>query len=134
NVKAMMGQAFTRMDLITREEFDVQAELLARARERVDQLDAQVRQLEARVAALEGGPSSQADACGPAALRVTIPARRAFRAAAVLAYWRFSIRNRHDSCHPCQPGPLWRRGAGCASRNAPGAGPAGLYRRGPARH
>ncbi|OZI22720.1 accessory factor UbiK family protein [Bordetella genomosp. 7] len=62
NVKAMMGQAFTRMDLITREEFDVQTELLARARERVDQLDAQVRQLEARVAALEGGPSSQADA------------------------------------------------------------------------
>jgi len=53
NVKAMMGQAFTRMDLVTREEFDVQAELLARARERVDQLDAQVRQLEARVAALE---------------------------------------------------------------------------------
>lgn len=53
NVKAMMGQAFTKMDLITREEFDVQADLLARARERVEQLDAQVRQLEARVAALE---------------------------------------------------------------------------------
>ncbi|MBV7485800.1 accessory factor UbiK family protein [Bordetella sp. BOR01] len=54
NAKAMMGQAFTKMDLITREEFDVQAELLARARERVDQLDAQVRQLETRVATLEG--------------------------------------------------------------------------------
>lgn len=53
NVKAMMGQAFTRMDLITREEFDVQNELLARARERVDQLDAQVRQLETRLSALE---------------------------------------------------------------------------------
>jgi len=56
NVKAMMGQAFTKMDLITREEFDVQADLLARARERVDQLDAQVRELEARVAALETRP------------------------------------------------------------------------------
>jgi len=54
NVKAVMGQAFTKMDLITREEFDVQAELLARARERVDQLHTRVRQLEARVAALEG--------------------------------------------------------------------------------
>lgn len=53
NVKAMMAQAFTRMDLVTREEFDVQAELLARARERVDQLATQVQQLEARAAALE---------------------------------------------------------------------------------
>lgn len=54
NVKAMMGQAFAKMDLITREEFDVQADLLARARERVDQLQTQVQQLEARVAAMEG--------------------------------------------------------------------------------
>jgi len=56
NVKAMMGQAFTKMDLITREEFDVQAELLARSRERVEQLSAQIQQLEARVAALEVKP------------------------------------------------------------------------------
>jgi len=38
NVKAFMAQAFTRLDLVTREEFDVQAELLARLRERVDAL------------------------------------------------------------------------------------------------
>lgn len=56
NVKAMMGQAFTKMDLITREEFDVQAELLTRSRERVEQLSAQIQQLEARVAALEIKP------------------------------------------------------------------------------
>lgn len=56
NAKAMMGQAFTKMDLITREEFDVQAELLARSRERVEQLSVQVQQLEARVAALEIKP------------------------------------------------------------------------------
>jgi len=31
NVKAFMAQAFSRMDLVTREEFDVQADLLARA-------------------------------------------------------------------------------------------------------
>jgi len=40
NVRAFMAQAFTRMDLVTREEFDVQADLLARLRERVDTLEA----------------------------------------------------------------------------------------------
>lgn len=53
NVKAMMGQAFNKMDLITREEFDIQADLLANARERLDQLNAQFQLLEARVSALE---------------------------------------------------------------------------------
>lgn len=56
NVKAMMGQAFTKMDLITREEFDIQAELLARSREQIEQLSAQIQQLEARIAALETTP------------------------------------------------------------------------------
>ena len=31
NVRAMMAQAFTKMDLVTREEFDVQADLRAPA-------------------------------------------------------------------------------------------------------
>ena len=48
----MMAQAFTKMDLVTREEFDVQADLLARTRARVDQLAAQVQQLEERLSAL----------------------------------------------------------------------------------
>jgi len=43
----MMSQAFTKMDLVTREEFDVQADLLARTRARVDQLAAQVESLQA---------------------------------------------------------------------------------------
>lgn len=46
NVRAMMSQAFTKMDLVTREEFDVQADLLARTRARVDQLAAQVESLQ----------------------------------------------------------------------------------------
>lgn len=54
NVRAMMAQTFTKLDLVTREEFDIQADLLARARSRVDQLAAQVEQLEARLAALDG--------------------------------------------------------------------------------
>jgi len=51
NVKAMMGQAFNRMDLVTREEFDVQVELLARTRAQADALEARIRELEARLAA-----------------------------------------------------------------------------------
>ncbi len=39
NVKAFMGQAFTRMDLVTREEFEVQADLLSRAQVRIEALE-----------------------------------------------------------------------------------------------
>lgn len=46
NMKALMMQTFSRMDLITREEFEVQAELLGRALERVESLEARVRALE----------------------------------------------------------------------------------------
>lgn len=53
NVKAFMGQAFNRMDLVTREEFDVQVDLLSRAQVRIDALEQHLRALEARVAALD---------------------------------------------------------------------------------
>nr|WP_269498644.1 accessory factor UbiK family protein [Castellaniella sp. S9] len=46
NMKALMAQTFARMDLITREEFDVQAALLARTIERVEALEARVQALE----------------------------------------------------------------------------------------
>jgi BMFP domain-containing protein YqiC len=46
NMKAFMTQAFSRMDLVTREEFDIQADLLARALERVESLEARVQALE----------------------------------------------------------------------------------------
>lgn len=59
-VKAFMTQAFARMDLVTREEFDIQVELLARALE-------QLRQLEARVQALEDGILAKAAASGATA-------------------------------------------------------------------
>lgn len=55
NVRSMMTQAFTRLDLVTREEFDVQADLLARARTKVDQLSEQLRQLQSRLDAIEAG-------------------------------------------------------------------------------
>ena len=53
NVRAMMTQAFSKLDLVPREEFDVQADLLARPRARVDQLAATVEQLETRLSALD---------------------------------------------------------------------------------
>ncbi|MFV0284475.1 MAG: accessory factor UbiK family protein [Castellaniella sp.] len=46
NMKAFMAQTFARMDLVTREEFDIQADLLARALERVESLEARVQALE----------------------------------------------------------------------------------------
>ncbi|HET8596286.1 MAG TPA: accessory factor UbiK family protein [Castellaniella sp.] len=49
NMKALMAQTFARMDLITREEFDIQADLLARALERVQSLESQVQALEQRL-------------------------------------------------------------------------------------
>lgn len=42
NVKAMLAQSFQRMDLVTRDEFDIQAELVARLRQRVDALEARL--------------------------------------------------------------------------------------------
>lgn len=53
NVKAFMSQAFTRLDLVTREEFDIQSELLRQAIAKADGLERQVQALEQRVTALE---------------------------------------------------------------------------------
>ncbi len=55
NVKAFMGQAFNKMDLITREEFDIQVDMLKRVQERAAALEEQVLQLEQRMTLLESG-------------------------------------------------------------------------------
>ncbi len=46
NIKALVTQGFSRLDLVTREEFEVQQEVLARTR-------AKLADLEARLSALE---------------------------------------------------------------------------------
>ena len=46
NMRALLTGAFNRLDLVTREEFDVQAKVLARTRERLDELAARVAELE----------------------------------------------------------------------------------------
>ena len=50
NVKAMMAQTFSRLDLITREEFDTQSELLERALARIAVLETKVQALESDAA------------------------------------------------------------------------------------
>jgi ubiquinone biosynthesis accessory factor UbiK len=47
NVKAMMSGFFSKLDLVTREEFDTQAQVLARTRQLVDELTARLDVLEA---------------------------------------------------------------------------------------
>ena len=48
NFRGMLSSAFTRLDLVSREEYDVQAQVLARAREKLAALEARVAELESR--------------------------------------------------------------------------------------
>jgi len=51
NFQDVLAQGLRRLDLVTREEFDVQTQVLARTRAKVDELEQQVAELEATVAA-----------------------------------------------------------------------------------
>jgi BMFP domain-containing protein YqiC len=46
NVRALLTASFGRLDLVSREEFDLQREALERARNRLAELDAKVAELE----------------------------------------------------------------------------------------
>lgn len=46
NVRAVLSGVFARMDLVTREEFDVQREVLARTREKLELLEARLAEME----------------------------------------------------------------------------------------
>ena len=46
NLRALLSNAFSRLDLVTREEFDVQQEVLGRTREKLRQLEARVAEME----------------------------------------------------------------------------------------
>ena len=48
NLRALLAAAFGRLDLVTREEFDVQREVLARTRARLEELEAKLAELEGR--------------------------------------------------------------------------------------
>jgi len=49
NLRAATQSVFSRLDLVTREEFDVQCKVLARSRSKIEQLEKQVAELEARL-------------------------------------------------------------------------------------
>jgi BMFP domain-containing protein YqiC len=44
-----MSSALARLDLVTREEFDVQAKVLSRTREKLEALEARLTELEQRL-------------------------------------------------------------------------------------
>ena len=45
NIKSLLQSTLTRMNLVTREEFDVQSAVLQRTREKLEQLEKQVEKL-----------------------------------------------------------------------------------------
>lgn len=51
NVRELVASALGQLDLVTRSEYDIQLELLARAREKLEALEARVAELEARAPA-----------------------------------------------------------------------------------
>lgn len=48
NLKALLTQQFARLDLVTRDEFDTQAKVLARTREKLAALEQRLAEIEAR--------------------------------------------------------------------------------------
>jgi hypothetical protein len=49
NMKAMLSQGFSKLDLVTREEFEIQVQVLAKTREKLEALEARVAELEAQL-------------------------------------------------------------------------------------
>ena len=46
NIKALLQSSLSKMNLVSREEFDVQSALLSRTREKLDQLEKQLAELD----------------------------------------------------------------------------------------
>jgi len=49
NIRAAVQSSLRKMDMVTREEFDIQREVLARTRARLEALEKQVKQMEDNV-------------------------------------------------------------------------------------
>lgn len=58
NLRAALAGVFAKLDLVTREEFDVQREVLLRTREKLVALEARVTELEARNQKLPSPPGA----------------------------------------------------------------------------
>jgi BMFP domain-containing protein YqiC len=55
NVRAMLGSGLARLDLVPRAEFEIQAQVLLKTREKVEQLEARLADLEARLPRTDHG-------------------------------------------------------------------------------
>jgi ubiquinone biosynthesis accessory factor UbiK len=64
NIKAALSAGFSRLDLVTREEFEIQSKLIGRMREKLAALESRVAALEAAAGIASRGPE---DAARPAA-------------------------------------------------------------------
>jgi BMFP domain-containing protein YqiC len=53
NFRGVLRSGFARLDLVTREEFEVQQAVLARTREKLEQLEAKLAEMEAEAAAAD---------------------------------------------------------------------------------
>ena len=98
-VKSLLRDSLSRMDLLTRDEFDIQQTLLARTRARVDDLEQQLRQLEQQLTALEQPPRG---------VTLAAPPNRVYLLGTGLRVCR------HVSClrpQPCLSGPGISRGS-----------------------
>ena len=60
NFESVLQAALSRLDLVTREEFDVQRRLLERSREKLDALEAELARLQSQTSAGES-PATDAD-------------------------------------------------------------------------
>jgi len=60
NFQAVLQSAFERMELVSREEFDVQRKVLARTREKLERLEATLAQLQ-EASSRVGGSEGRAD-------------------------------------------------------------------------
>ncbi len=54
NIKAVLSGAFSKMELLTRDEFDAQVAVLRRTRELVEGLETRVSELEKQLASAQG--------------------------------------------------------------------------------
>ena len=74
NVKAGMTSGFAKLDLVTREEFDIQAQVLTKTRARLEALELRVVELEARLAGQSGSTASATPSAAGPLPRATDPA------------------------------------------------------------
>lgn len=56
NVKSLLSSGLARLDVVPRAEFDIQAQVLLRTREKLEALERRLTELEARLAPAAGAP------------------------------------------------------------------------------